>query len=567
MASRSVRRSAIVLTASLAIGVTAAVTAPFSHAQSGGHTAHSAGPVVKTKTVTVAKATMVRAQLVRNSGFQESRRFWTTSGVAHSHLHVARPGYHSGHSAQLIAKRSGSSTLSENLPSLVKAGDRYEVSAKVKIVGKASTVALQLRRFRGHRWAGIRSVRVRPVNHRWTSVQMSWDSVVSGLHLVVDVRDRTAQAPSGVRIDNVRVVRIRKRVPHRRIIHRAPPTPAPTSTPVSSPSPTPTGSSPAPVTPTPTPTPTAGTTAPTSCTVSAILVPSCGIWWGAYKHPSGSETWVSTVTDLQTATNENFGIVYRYRDFSGKTLFPDSADKQLAASGHILLEDWSSKIFSTGTHVQWADIASGKYDASVIDPEAAYIKAYGQPVMLSFDHEMDTLVGTAGQPADYVAAYQHVYNVFASMGVTNVIWVWTITGYSGHDSEYKALYPGNAYVDWIGYDPYNFAACHSTAWKSFNQTVDPAYQWLESNGFGDKPFILPEYGTVPDASNSAAESNWYSQIPSVLAAHPNIKATVQWDDSTAGCDTQLTTGPGELAAFAAAGQAVASTTPGKSTMG
>ncbi len=249
--------------------------------------------------------------------------------------------------------------------------------------------------------------------------------------------------------------------------------------------------------PTPTSTPTPTATPTSGCTVSAMLVSSCGVWWGAYKHPGDSEDWSSVVTNLEAASNGQFGIVYRYRDFSGG-LFPDSADEQLAASGHILLEDWASRIFSAGTHLQWSDIAAGKYDASVIDPEAEYLKAYGKPVMLSFDHEMDTRVGTSGQPADYVAAYRHIHDVFATLGVTNVIWVWTITGYLGHDSEFQSLYPGSSYVDWVGYDPYNFASCHSEGWKDFDQTIDPAYQWLEANGFGDKPFILPEYGTVSD---------------------------------------------------------------------
>jgi hypothetical protein len=115
-------------------------------------------------------------------------------------------------------------------------------------------------------------------------------------------------------------------------------------------------------------------------------------------------------------------------------------------------------------------------------------------------------------------------------------------------------------VDWIGYDPYNFASCHSTAWKTFQQTIDPTYQWLESNGLGNKPFILPEYGTVPDPTNASAEADWYNQIPGVVASHPNIKAMIAWDDSAGGCDTQLN-GPGELAAFSAAGHTLASTTP------
>ena len=304
------------------------------------------------------------------------------------------------------------------------------------------------------------------------------------------------------------------------------------------------------------PTSTAG------CTVSAILVPSCGVWWGVYKHPSGSEDWTSAVTNLQSAAGQSFGIVYRYHDFSGTQLFPDASDEQLASSGHVLVEDWGTRIFSTNQQLQWSAIAAGQYDSSVIIPEAERLKAYGQPVMLSFDHEMDARVGVAGQPADYVAAYRHIHDIFAAHHVTNVIWVWTITGYPGHNSEYRALYPGNAYVDWIGYDPYNFASCHNTAFRSFEQTIDPTYQWLESNGFGDKPFMLPEYGTVADPGDPSAAAKWYAEIPSVLASHPNIKALLAWDDSANGCNTELTASPGELDAFAAAGRMVSSPSRG-----
>ncbi len=301
-------------------------------------------------------------------------------------------------------------------------------------------------------------------------------------------------------------------------------------------------------------------TSTAGCTVSAILVPSCGVWWGAYQHPSGSEDWTSAVTNLESAAGQSFGIVYRYHDFSGQ-LFPDASDEQLASSGHVLVEDWGTRIFSTNEQLQWSAIAAGQYDASVIIPEAQHLKAYGKPVILSFDHEMDAHVPEAGQPADYVAAYRHIWNTFASMHVTNVIWLWTITGYPGHDAEYKALYPGNSYVDWIGYDPYNFGACHRATFRSFEQTIDPAYQWLEKNGFGDKPFMLPEYGTVADPSDPSAAAKWYAEIPSVLASHPNIKAMLEWDDAAAGCSSELT-GPGELAAFANAGRVVASPSRG-----
>jgi beta-mannanase len=175
--------------------------------------------------------------------------------------------------------------------------------------------------------------------------------------------------------------------------------------------------------------------------------------------------------------------------------------------------------------------------------------------MLSIAHEMDAQVGTNGTAADYVAMYRHIHDVFAAQGVTNVVWVWTTTGYSGRYSTIRSLYPGDSYVDWIGYDPYNFDTClnPSGSWRSLQSTIDPMYQWLESNGFGNKPFILPEWGTVTNPNDPSAAGNWYSQAPSVFASHPNIKAAVQWNDSFGSCNVYLNSQPGELASYANAG--------------
>ncbi|HTW20521.1 MAG TPA: fibronectin type III domain-containing protein [Mycobacteriales bacterium] len=293
------------------------------------------------------------------------------------------------------------------------------------------------------------------------------------------------------------------------------------------------------------------------CQRSSLLVPSCGVLWGAYAPLTSGQTWTTVTTNLESEVGRNFDIVYHYHDFSGPSTtngaIPNSYEKTLAASGHIIFDDWQPKIFSTGQQISWADIAAGDYDSSVIIPTALSIKAFGQPIMLSFDHEMDLMVGTSGTAADYIAAYQHIHDVFAAEGVTNVVWVWTTTGYSGRYSMFPSLYPGNAYVDWIGYDPYNFYNCQSSSgtWKSFQQTIDPMYQWLESNGYGDKPFILPEYGTVANPNDSTAAASWYSSIPSVLPNYPNIKAMLQWDD-IGKCNIEMTQ-PGELAAYSQTG--------------
>jgi hypothetical protein len=265
------------------------------------------------------------------------------------------------------------------------------------------------------------------------------------------------------------------------------------------------------------------------------------------------------VTKLEAQVGRPFDLEYRYHDFSGtgtNGMFPDADEQQLASSGHIVFDDWNSTIFSTGAQTPWADIAAGKYDASVIDPVAQHIKAFGMPMFLSFDHEMDSLVGTAsGTAPQYVAAYQHIHSVFAELGVTNVIWVWTVMGWPRDYSMYPSLYPGDAYIDWIGYDPYNFGSCHKDAWRSPATVVGGFYRWLMSHGYGNKPFMLPEYGTAIDPSKPNAAANWYRALPAALAAYPNIKAVDEFDEPFGRCNTSLTLAPGELAAFAAAGQA------------
>jgi Glycosyl hydrolase family 26/Carbohydrate binding domain len=569
----SARRSAIVVAVNLSFGVTALVIPSLTHAAT---TGNSAPAVASAHAAPTDQIKTIRTQLVRNPGFADQHKYWSAKGDAKPTLRLAHPGYRSGQAARLTLKRRGTGKIRESLPTGdVQVNDDYDASADVKASDGRADVSLELRLFHGTTYVGQRYVRVSLHDKAWHPIQLSWTSHRSDVRLVVAVETGASGAQRNFIVDNVHVVRTRRvtvnapvpaptttptPAPTPTATATTAPSPAPTASPVTSPTaaPTPTATS----TPTPTPTATVPVPGPIStpptqpgCTVSAKLVPSCGAYWGAYTHRNGSEDWQTAFTDLEAQSGTKLDMVYRYHDFSGtgtNGAFPDAYEQKLAASGHMLMDNWQSDVFATHQTYSWASVAAGTYDASVIDPEAARIKAFGKPIFIGFDHEMDGAVGTDGTTADFVAAYRHVHDRFAALGVTNVIWVWTIEGQSGHNSVYKALYPGDAYVDWIGYDPYNFAACHKTAWKTFSQTVAPGYQWLEANGFGNKPFMLPEYGTVPDASNAGAEADWFNQIPSALSSFPNIKALLAWDSSAGGCDTQLN-GPGEMSAFGHAG--------------
>jgi hypothetical protein len=295
----------------------------------------------------------------------------------------------------------------------------------------------------------------------------------------------------------------------------------------------------------------------TNCSVSALLVPSCGAYWGIYSRRYGGGNVETTVKTWESTVGRKFDIVLMYYDFSNKNgpgQFPDTAMKNLGTD-RILLFDWESRNFSTGANYKWADIAAGNYDTSVVVPQAQRIKAYGKKVMLGLDHEMDLTYAKHGTATEYKAAYKHIRSVFAAQGVNNVVWTWVSSGYIGYGNgpKVKSFYPGDAYVDWIGYDPYNFNVCHNGAWKTFDQTVKAFYDWSAANGLGNKPLLIQEYGMK--TGTEAASRQWYRDIDDVLRARTRIKALVRWDSDTS-CTLRIDSGTGLVSEFTAAGKAI-----------
>jgi hypothetical protein len=307
--------------------------------------------------------------------------------------------------------------------------------------------------------------------------------------------------------------------------------PSPTARPSTPPAPTPTITKPTPSATPSVPPPPAG------CgTVSTKLVPSCGAWWGMYSPTSASKAWNhgAAVTDIEAQIGRKFDIVHRYHDFSNagsNGAFPDDYEKAQMAQGRLMFFAWESRIFSSGKTLTWSDVYSGRYD-STIDGVAGRIRATGTPVFMGFDHEPED-EPAKGSDADFVKAWRYVYDRFAKAGADNAVWVWTMMGWSGHYGRYAGLYPGDRYVDWVAYDPYNFYACNgSRSWKSPAVTVGSFYRWLDENRIGaGKPRMLAEFGTNFDPADPFAKQRWFEEFPAAVKAHPKIKAVVYFNSS------------------------------------
>jgi hypothetical protein len=299
------------------------------------------------------------------------------------------------------------------------------------------------------------------------------------------------------------------------------------------------------------PTPTASPSlSPSPTQRLTIRPPASGAYFGAYVRPDGGRQ--AAVTGFERLIGRKLDIDHVYYRWDDE--FPTADDRWDIADKRILFISWQSQL-RRGYKIPWADIAAGRQDA-VIDARAEAIKALKVPILLCFEHEPGVLVGREGSAADYVAAWRHVVARFASDGVTNVSWVWTLTSFSfrvhqngavaGRTSP-EALYPGDDVIDWISVDGYNYSGCpgRTTRWRSFADIFGPWYQWARTRG---KPLMIAEFGLSEDPTVAGRKGAWFDQTAVQLASFPLIKALVYFE-STPRCNNLVTSSPSALAGF------------------
>jgi len=155
-------------------------------------------------------------------------------------------------------------------------------------------------------------------------------------------------------------------------------------------------------------------------------------------------------------------------------------------------------------------IADGASDA-YITSFAKAVRAFGEPVALSFGHEMNgdwypwgTKQTTAGS---FVAAWRHIYDLFAKAGAHNVIWIWNPNIINPMpDVQLEPYWPGSAYVDWVGITGY-FA---TTGPHTFDGLYGPTM--AEIRQFTTKPFIIAEVAVETGPSDALSVRNLVSGV-------------------------------------------------------
>jgi len=178
-------------------------------------------------------------------------------------------------------------------------------------------------------------------------------------------------------------------------------------------------------------------------------------------------------------------------------------------------------------------IIAGVHDA-YIDRWARAAAAMGQPMYLRFAHEMNGgwyswapgINGNSG--ADYVAAWRHVHDIFQRDGATNVRWVWSPNVMIGAGPS-AAMYPGDAYVDWVGLDGYNWGPIDaSRRWQRLADIFGPSYDALTK--ITNKPVMIAETASTEAGGDKAG---WIRQglLTDVPERLPKVRAVIWFDEN------------------------------------
>ena len=198
--------------------------------------------------------------------------------------------------------------------------------------------------------------------------------------------------------------------------------------------------------------------------------------------------------------------------------------------------------------ISLSSITSGSQD-STIKQFVSQAKTYGGPVILIPGEEMngnwDTWDGAYGSntPAQVVSAFQHIHDVVASVGASNVKLGWDVNSDSVPDTSANAIanyWPGASYVDYICIDGFNFG----NPWQSYSDIFSSALSAVK--GYG-KPILIASMASAESSQKSA----WITDALNQIAKDSSVTGFV-WFNENKEQDWLVNSDTAALQAFQAA---------------
>jgi len=187
-----------------------------------------------------------------------------------------------------------------------------------------------------------------------------------------------------------------------------------------------------------------------------------------------------------------------------------------------------------------AQIASGAIDAQIRNWAKVY-KAWSnngeKRAMIAPLQEMNGEWVTYGLDApNFKLAYHRIQQIFAEEGVArqSVMWVFAPNGWSSPGNEFENYYPGNSFVDAVGFSSFNFGSCPQNypRWETYDQIYRPYLDRMAAMAPG-KALLIAEIGTVaeggPTRQIPADKNFWLSDTLTRLTSYPGLRGWIYFN--------------------------------------
>jgi beta-mannanase len=260
----------------------------------------------------------------------------------------------------------------------------------------------------------------------------------------------------------------------------------------------------------------------------------------------GNQGWkMDQVRALESWQGKRHAVVNMFTNWCNQAKTMDNLFKQQLPNiwnnknvPMITWEPYLCNSASTPANVE-AQAANGAYDAYLnawadrlktflSGADGAFGTADDRRVYIRLGHEMNgdwypwgAHMG-ANSPADYARMWQRTVGIFLgkNMTATHVQWVWTVNNDDVGAFQAEQFYPGDAYVDWVAIDGYNWG--ESQTWSNW-ETPDEVYGNMigRLRALTAKPLALTETGTTSSTLSgisTAAKSQWLTEFFNYLAA-------------------------------------------------
>jgi hypothetical protein len=241
-------------------------------------------------------------------------------------------------------------------------------------------------------------------------------------------------------------------------------------------------------------------------------------------------------------------IVMWYQQWS-EPLFYRPQMRAVSAIGAAPMITWDPTV--NGTGIPLAQIAAGDYDR-YIRRAARAARRWRRRIYVRFAHEMNLGTSAFGPttdgntPAAFIAAWRRVVDIFRRERATNVEWVWSPNVDCNGKCPFQPFYPGDAWVNWVALDGYNYAGLGDVPWETFGEIFGRSYRILTR--MTAKPVMIGETGSV-DAGGS--KPKWIRGIRRALVSNFQRARVLVWFQRVKETDWEVNSSPASLAAFQA----------------